>query len=167
MSSSSPVSGWRKRKPVRVQELPLEAEVAPHAVLRVSGDGQVDRGEVHADLVRAARLQANVEERVLAHELDDLEVRDRLSRLLRVERPLGRIATIAAQRRVDATRSRARRAADEREVAALELAPPDRLLQRRVRLLRAGDDQEARRVAVEPVHDARPLRIAVLRPHRA
>ena len=59
-----------KAKPVCMQELPLELEVTPHAVLGISGDGQVDRGEVHADLVRAARFQANVEERVLAHELD-------------------------------------------------------------------------------------------------
>ena len=50
---------------VRVQELPLEAEVAPHAVHRVAGDGEVDRREVHADLVRPTGLETHVEERVL------------------------------------------------------------------------------------------------------
>ncbi len=49
-----------------MQELPLEPEVAADAVLRVSRDGEVDRRQVHSDLMRTARLQADVEQRMLA-----------------------------------------------------------------------------------------------------
>ena len=109
MSISSLAQRMAEAEPVRVQELPLEAEVAADAVLRVSRDGEVDRRQVHADLMRPARLQANVEQRVLAHELDDLEVRDGLSGLVGVERAPRGIATVAAHRRVDSTRPRPRR----------------------------------------------------------
>ena len=48
----------------------------------------------------------------------------------------------------------------EREVAPLDGAAPDQLLQPRVRLVRAGDDEQARGVAVEPVDDPRPVLVA-------
>ena len=35
-----------------VQELALEAEIAPDAVAGVAGNREVDRGQVHTDLVR-------------------------------------------------------------------------------------------------------------------
>ncbi len=54
-------------QPVRVEELPLEAEVVGDAVDRVAADGKPDRLEMDADLVRPARLEPNVEERVVAH----------------------------------------------------------------------------------------------------
>ena len=48
-------------------------------------------------------------------------------------------------------------APDERDVAALERTGGDELTKALVRLLGARDDEQARRVAVEPVHDARAL----------
>ena len=99
------------------------------------GHGKVDRSEVHADLVRAPGLERDVEERVLRQGLHDLEVRHRLARLVGVERAPRRIAPVAADRRLDPSRAGARMPADEREVAALDLAPPDRLLERGVRRL--------------------------------
>ena len=54
----------REQEPVRVQELPLEAEVACDPVLRITRHREVDRGEVYADLVRAPRLEPELEERV-------------------------------------------------------------------------------------------------------
>ena len=47
-----------------MQELALEPEVARDAVERVAGDRQVDRREVHADLVRPARLEPHPEQGV-------------------------------------------------------------------------------------------------------
>jgi hypothetical protein len=39
-------------EPLCVQELPLEAEVALHAVGRIPGDGEIDRREMDPDLMR-------------------------------------------------------------------------------------------------------------------
>ncbi len=58
-----------KAKRARVQELPFQAEVPPYAVLGVPGHRQVDRGEVHADLMRTPGFEANFEKRVLAQKL--------------------------------------------------------------------------------------------------
>src|SRR5205085_10295195 len=48
----------------RVQELPPQPELVRPAVDRISGHRQVDRREVHADLMRAPRLETHVEQRV-------------------------------------------------------------------------------------------------------
>ena len=77
-------------------------------------------------------------------------------------------SSVSSERRVGSRRSRpigasmrplarARTPADEREVAAFDLATPDRILERCVRLLRAGDDEEPRGVPVEPMNDPGPL----------
>ena len=60
---------------------------------------------------------------------------------------------VAPDRRLDPAGTGARRALDEREVAPLDGATADQLLQARVRLLRAGDDEQAGGVPVEPVDD--------------
>jgi hypothetical protein len=112
--------------------------------------------------VRAARLQANAQERVLREQLLDLEVGDRLPRRGRVERMARRVGAIAADRRLDPARPGPRPAAHERQVDPFELSPAHERLQAPVRLRRAGDDEEARRVAVESVDDARPVGVAAL-----
>ena len=75
------------------------------------------------------------------------------------------MAAIAAERRVDRAAARGRAALHEREVLPRDRAALERRLQRAVGRLVAGDDEQAGRVAIEPVHDARPLR--VLRRRRA
>ncbi len=52
---------------------------------------------------------------------------------------------------------RLRLAATSARYSRVELPPPDELLQPLVRLLRARDDEQAGRVAVEAVDDARPV----------
>ncbi len=140
-------------KAVRVQELPFEAEVTPHAVTLVAGDLEVDRGEVHADLVSPPRLQCDLEERVLGKELHELEAGHGVPRLVGVERAQRTLAAVPADRRIDASGSRLRTAADEREIPALHLAPSNRLLEAGVRVLGARDDEQAGRVTVETVDD--------------
>src|SRR5438309_6668857 len=54
----------RERQAGSVEELALEAELARPAVDRVSRHRQVDRRQVDADLVRPARLQPDVQQRV-------------------------------------------------------------------------------------------------------
>ena len=77
------------------------------------------------------------------------------------------VASVAADGSVDAAGARARMSMDEREVTPLHRAAPDRVLKRLVCLLRARDDEEARRVAVEPVDDARDAPDPARRRHRA
>ena len=154
-STSAFVSGCVEPKPVRVQELALEPEVVGDAVDGVAADGKPDRLEMDADLVRPARLEPHVEQRVVAHRLRTSNHVTDVARRRRVERVPRAIAAVAADRRLDPPRRRLRRAPHERRVGALELARADQLLQQLVRLLRAGDDEQAGRVAVEPVDDAR------------
>ena len=150
--------GMVERERGGVQELPLEAEVAGDAVDGVAADRQLDRREVDADLVRPARLEPHVEQRARAEQLRDLEPRDRLARRRRVERVprCGRCRSrpIGASIR---PRPRPRRARDEREVAALDLAPADRLLQPACASSERATTSRPGGVAVEPVDDARPV----------
>ena len=67
-------------EPRRVEELPLEAELACDPVHRIAGDGEVDRREMDADLVRPAGLEPDAQERVALEELLELEVRHRRAR---------------------------------------------------------------------------------------
>ena len=71
---------------------------------------------------------------------------------------MGGLVPVAADRRLDPALPRLRPAAHERLVASLESPPPDEVAETPVRVLRARDDEQARRVAVEPVHDPRALR---------
>ncbi len=87
--------------------------------------------------------------------LFDVEPRHRLARGRRVERVARAIAAVAADRRLDPPRCRLRLAPHEGRVGAFELARANQLLEQLVGLLRARDDEQARRVAVEPVDDAR------------
>ena len=84
-----------------MQELTVEPELAADPVHRVAGDRQVDRREVDADLVHAPRLEPHAEQRVALQALLELEVRDRVSRRVGVERLARRVATVAADRSLD------------------------------------------------------------------
>ncbi len=154
----------REAQPVRVQELPLEPEVAsarrtarrrrPEARSRRDARGSGACGRSRAER-RGARASASSSPR-------SNHVTASRGSSVSSDRRVG-IAAVPADRRVDPPASRARAPAHEREVAALDLARPDRRLERRVRVLRARDDEEARGVAVEPVDDPRPLRIVAAR----
>src|SRR6476620_1486234 len=132
--------GMDERQPVRMQELALETEVAPCPVRHVTRNRKLDRCEVDADLVRSSCLEADVEESVPRQELDHLEPRHGIARLVGVERAASWIATIPADGSVDPTGSRLRSPAYEREVTALDLTPADRFLKGREHVVRAGHD---------------------------
>ena len=70
---------------------------------------------------------------------------------------------IAPERRVDRARRGVGMPRHERDVAALDLAPREHRHQLGVRLLRLRHHEQARGVAVEPVHDPGPLRIVAAR----
>src|SRR5215217_3045825 len=119
-----------------VEELALEPEILGRAVGRVARDRQLDRLQVNADLVRAAGLERELEERARAEQLEHLEVRDRVAGRRGVERVTRLVQPVAADRRLDPARPRTRRPLHEREVAALDPATADQLLEALVRLVR-------------------------------
>ena len=121
-------------EPGRVEELPPEPELTGAAVERVAGHRQVDRLEVHADLMRAAGLQGNPQERMATEQLVDLEVGHRLARRVGVERLPERIVPVAADRSVDRPATRPRPPDDERDVLARELARLHEVLEPPVRV---------------------------------
>ena len=114
-----------------VQELAREP-VAPRVpVARIARDRMADRGEVGADLVRAAGLQARLDQGVGRQQLEHLEVGARLARRAAADRPALGGAVVAPQRGVDRPRSRARMALDQRQVVAPHLARLDLRASRR------------------------------------
>ncbi len=145
---------------VGVQELALEAVAIGAAVGDVAGQGVADRGEVGADLVRAAGLQARLQVALLAQQLQHREVRARLARGGAGDRHPVALARGAADRGVDRAGARAEPAAGEGEVDPLDLAPLHLGLQGGVGLVAAGDDEQAAGPLVEPVDDPRALRVA-------
>src|SRR5262245_30136609 len=111
-----------------MEKLPLETEPGG-AVGAVAEDRELDRGEVHADLVRAAGLEPHAQERVLGELLLHFEVRDGVARRRRVERVSRRIVSVTADRRLDPAAARSRVPTDEREVLALQCPPADEVLE--------------------------------------
>ena len=104
--------------------------------------------------MRAAGPEPDLEQRVLGQQLPRLEPRHGLSWCGRVERMPGAVVAIAADRRLDPPAKRTRPAAHERQVLPLERTLPNERLKPRVCLLGLRDDEQARGVAVEPMHDA-------------
>jgi hypothetical protein len=140
-----------------VEELTLEAEITRDSVDWVSRNGELDRCEMDADLMRPAGLEADSQERMAREELHDVEVGDSIARRCSVERDAGRVGAVASDRRLDAPAARARPTLHEREILALDLARPQKPLQAAVSLVRTRYHEEARGVAIEPVHDSGSL----------
>src|SRR5918995_4608371 len=97
-----------------VEELALETQVAGGAVDGVAADEEVDRLEMDPDLMRAAGVERDREERSRAEQLQHLERGHGIARRRRIERVAGVVEPVAADRCLDAAAARARRALDER-----------------------------------------------------
>src|SRR5919204_6316254 len=119
----------RERESRGMQELPLEPDLARLPVDRIACNGQVNRGEMHADLMRATGLEPHVKQRMLRQQLDQLEVRHRLARPVRVERLPEGIPPVASDRCFDSPATRTRLSDDESEVVTFQVAPPHHRLQ--------------------------------------
>ena len=161
-ASEEELQARRVGEAVRVQRLVLQPELIAggRPVDRIADDRVPDRREVHADLVRAPRLEAHGLQRVLRKRLDEPEVRDRRTRADAVDGPARAVLRIAADRRLDPPGQARGAAVHEREVLALDLATAQHPLQRLQRLAVARHDEQARRLAVEAVHPARAVRLA-------
>ena len=158
MSTASPVSGCGRRAAPRAGT-GARGRVAGDAVGRVAGDRQADRGEVDADLVRPARLEPHAQQRVLAAAARSTSKCVTASRGVSVssERRVGSRRSRPIGASIRPARERGRPRTSARYSRSSSRAPHERL-QRARTPRRARDDQQARRVAVEPVDDARPVR---------
>ena len=134
------------------------------AIGPVADDGRAQMGEVHADLVRAARPQGRLQQRERRGAREPLE--DPVAREGRATRPGGAhghpqpVAGIASDRGLDHARRVRQPAVHQREIAPLDGPGLELAGQRRVRAVVLGDDEEAGRAAIQPVDDARPPRAA-------
>ena len=151
----SPLSGCAKARRVACRNWRFRPKHAGGAVLGVAGDGMADRAQVHADLMRAPGVELQAQQRVLGERTVELEVRAcvtcvrRCRSAMRVRtrasRPIGAsIVPLRAGGR-PCTSARYSRSISRRASG---------LLQRRVGLLGARDDEQAGGVAVEAVDDA-------------
>ena len=116
-----------------------------------------DGREVHADLVRAARLELEVQQARARQRLGQLEVRHGRALGAAADGHAADVVAVAPDRRVDRAPARGRAAAHERDVLALDPARAHLLAERRVGLVAARQHEQARGVAVEPVDHARAL----------
>src|SRR2546423_13389248 len=100
----------------KLARYPRAGATPPAAILGVTADRMPDGGQVHADLVRAACLEADPEEARPRQRLDELEVRDGVARAIgghRVKRP---VAPPAPDRGVDGPAPGIGPALDQRQV---------------------------------------------------
>src|SRR4051794_40938503 len=108
---------------------PQSGAAGSPAVDGVATDGVADRREVRSDRVGAARAEPYAQQRGARQLLLDLEVRDRIARLVCARRHHRPRTAIAADRRVDRPAAGIWAAVDQREVLALDVAPAQRVLQ--------------------------------------
>ena len=150
-----------------VQELPVEVEVHPLVALAVQGvahQGMVDVAHVHADLMRAPGVEVAFDQGVALiaagglKALEHLEGGDGLAgeRVVR-HRHLHAVARRAGDAGVDGPLVHDDLAVHERDVAAVEGAGPDEVLQLALRVIVLCGEHEARRIAVQPMHDPRTV----------
>src|SRR5437763_1053256 len=135
--------GMGEGEPGRVEELALEAEVSSDPVDGVAGDREIDRGEVHADLVRSPGLESDAQECMVREQLLELEVRHGCARGARIERVADPVVPVAADRRGARHATRPCLSRLEREGLARPYPAAHEALQPLVRLLRARDDEQA------------------------
>ena len=142
-----------------VQELAGEAVAPGMPVARVARDRVADRGEVGADLVGAAGLQAHLDQGVRRQQLEHPEVGAGLARRAAANRPALGGPVVASQGGVDRPGSRARMALDQRQIGAPHLSRLDLPRQPAVGLVAARDEHQPGGVLVEAMDDPGPLRI--------
>ncbi len=129
------------------------------AVARIDGEGMVDGRQVDADLVRAAGARPTSTQRITSEAVARLHLGERRLRGLRVG--AGDVHAAAAalgERQIDLPLL-GQIAAHQREVDLLGAPSFEGLAERAVRIAGEREKENARRVAIEPVHDQRARRL--------
>ncbi len=123
------------------------------SINRIVDDRMSDRCKVHANLMRASRLQAYEQLRCSLELLAQRVVRYR-GAAVRANRKTQAIGGIASDRSVDRPFGRARDTADERKILALNVALLHRAAERRQCFGRLGNRDQTARVAIETMDQA-------------
>ena len=150
-----------------MQELAIEVEIHAFvalAIQRITHKRMVNMTHMDANLMCAAGVQVALYKRVAliaARRLKALENPKRCDRLprKRVVRD-GHLHTVTSRTgdtRVDGPLVHNNLAVHQRDVATIERASADEVLQRPLRVVVFGGEHEARGVAVEPMYDARAI----------
>src|SRR6185436_1768728 len=125
------------------------------AVERVAEQRMSQLGEVNADLMSAAGLEADLEQRGAMQACAHAPGGHRWLASLRSAREALSVARVAAVKRLELSGVR-RLTVHEREVRLLHASCLERALERLERGVVLGDDEAARGLLVQAVHDARP-----------
>src|SRR5712692_335221 len=159
-----------EREPGRVQQLPrcerlealgrlplgwCDAPAAAEGVLPVAHDRVSDVREMHADLVGAPGAERHAQQIGLREARGHPHVRDRVAPPRQHRHALA-IRGMTRDWRLDVHGALRKVAPGERRVHALDLAPFDHAGEAAVRKVGLRDEQQARGVAVEAVHDPGP-----------
>jgi hypothetical protein len=156
------VRGMREDQARRMKEWPLEVSDGPEvpgnatvhaAVERVADDWVADRAEVHANLMRAARMDRDSGQRQPAADRFRFDnARDGLSASPRTCRHFLPVDRIAADRCVDTTAG-LDDTPHERRVFLLDLAVAELIGERFVGPIVLGDDHQPGSAAIQAVHN--------------
>ena len=165
--SRSPLPGWSKASRWAWRNWRSKPYLLAAPVGRVADQRVPDRGEVGADLVRAAGLQAGLEVGLGAEQLEHLEMGAGLARGGAGDGHAVALARGAADRGVDRARPRGEVPLRQGEVDPLDLATLDLRLQGAVGRVVAGDDEQAAGPLVEAVDDPGALRVLSTAEHVA
>ena len=146
-------------QPPCVEEQALEAvrplARRPRPVDRIARHGVPEGGEVDADLVGATGDEVQLQQRPRGEPLPDAVAGDGAPSVGDHRHPLA-VLRVAPDRRLDPADRRRHRALDQREVGLADAAGLELGHHRCLRGVVAGDDQQARGVAVQAVDDPRP-----------
>src|SRR3989449_1189158 len=132
-----------------------DAPAAPERGLAIAPDGIAPGRDMHADLMRAPRAEPHPQQIDLREPRDDGRVRHGVPPSGEHGHALA-VLGMAGDRRLDRDRALREVAPGERGVDALDAPLLDHGGEAAVRRLRLRDEEQARRVAVETMHDAGP-----------
>ena len=133
-----------------------EIEFCAAAVLGVADDGMADGGHVHADLMCAAGLELDADERESVEPLPHFVDGDCLAARLAVDGDFLALLLVAGEREVDDVGVELRLALDDGEVEFLDVPPLELPADPAAGGFVLDDDHDPGGVAVEPVDDSRP-----------
>ncbi len=152
------VEGEPRKRGVHLPAFRIAEEFPGRAAVTGVADHRVPpRREVHANLVGAPGDEVDFEQRRAGEHLGRAVDRRGLARVGRAHRHLGWVATAAADRIVDPSGRRFRAPPHEGEVGLVDLAPREHRRKLAVRRVGLGDEQQARGVFVQAVHDPRAV----------
>lgn len=152
----------RERDTPRVQKLSCQAQfVFLFAVHRVTDDGMFEKGEVHANLMRASCFGFDAQERIFFRVRENMKNGNGIARVRQCcDSHFFAVSHVARKGRVNFALRCFDNAMHEREIGLVNFARGELALESMQRGVIFGDEHYATRIAVEPMHNTGALLIA-------